>query len=98
MDKIMDKAKIEQQAKQIMDAFLNALGNGEHLPYEVGTERPAYMREYNIECKKENQRECKEEYPRESKDEEFDKEFSSRMLKNAPKTRENQIVAEKKKW
>lgn len=40
----MDKTKIEQQAKKIMDEFLAALEHGEHISHEVGSERKDNIR------------------------------------------------------
>ncbi|MBI4440663.1 hypothetical protein HY639_00705 [Candidatus Woesearchaeota archaeon] len=74
----MDKTKIEQQAKKIMDEFLLVLGKIDQLPYELGTERPSSMRKDGAT--------------------QTDNGFSSRMLENAPKIKDNCIVAEKKKW
>ncbi len=40
----------------------------------------------------------RKQFSRETEKSEYSKEFKERMLKNAPKTKDNQIVAEKKRW
>ncbi len=40
----------------------------------------------------------RKQFSRKSDKNEYGKEFKERMLKNAPKTKDNQIVAEKKRW
>lgn len=79
----MDKTKIEQQAKEIMDDFLEALGKIDDLPYEVGSERPSYMRDDITE---------------KGIGDFGTEDFAIRMLDNAPKKKDGYVVAEKKKW
>lgn len=74
----MDKNKIEEQAKKIMDDFLSSLKDVDHLKYEVGNDRDIFMR---------TDAGIKE-----------DQKFRERMLRNAPKTKDECIQAEKKKW
>lgn len=74
----LDKKKIEEQAKKIMDEFSKALDKLETIDTPVGFER--------------------EENIRESKAATADKAFKERMLKNAPKTKGDYVVAEKKHW
>ncbi len=74
----MEQAKIQEQAKRIMDSFVSALSKVGELKEDLGVKRKKNLREkVNIEV---------------------DKDFSERILKNAPKTKDRFILAEKKTW
>lgn len=73
----MNEAKVKDEAKRIMDAFLSELGETE-VKEEFGL-----VREENI-------RDAKAKSPEPG--------FKERMLKNAPKVKDDMIVAEKKTW
>lgn len=73
----MDRDKIRQQAKDIMDEFARAL-EGLELEEDLGIERSEQTRVPNAW--------------------EPDEEFRERFLKNAPKTKDGYLAAEKKKW
>lgn len=74
----MEPAKIQEQAKRIMDSFVSALSKVGELKEDLGVKRKKNLREkVNIEVYK---------------------DFSERILKNAPKTKDRFILAEKKTW
>ena len=75
----IDREKIKEQAKKIMDEFVSALEKAEQVKEEFGIIRKEIIRT-----------------PREDKYKGSD--FKQRILKNAPKVEDEQIVAEKKKW
>ena len=75
----MNKEEIREQAKKIMDEFLQALDGSPELEQEFGTKRNVSIRQ-----------DMNNRYPEDS--------FKDGMLKNAKKTDDDQIVAEKKKW
>jgi len=75
----IDRVKIKEQAKKIMDEFVSALEKAEEIKEEFGVRRKNVMR-----------------VP--GKDRYKGTDFKQRMLKNAPKVENDQIIAEKKKW
>lgn len=76
---MIDKTKIAEQAKKIMDNFMTALHGAKQKDIDFKVHR-----EKNI-------RDEKAKLP-------VNSDFSERMLKNAPQTKDNCILAEKKKW
>jgi len=76
---MVDKEKIKEQAKKLMDEFVSALEKAEEVKEDFGVKRKDVMRTP-------------------SKDKYKGTDFKERMLKNAPKVEDEQIVAEKKKW
>ena len=76
---MLDKNKITQQAKKIMDDFVAALDKAEHKNIDFKVHREKDMRDEKAKLL-------------------VNEDFSERMLKNAPQTKDNCILAEKKKW
>lgn len=76
---MVDKEKVKEQAKKLMDEFVSALENAEEIKEDFGVDRKDVMR-----------------VP--GKDKYKGSDFKERMLKNAPKVEDEQIVAERKKW
>jgi len=76
---MVDREKVKEQAKKLMDEFVSALEKAEEVKEEFGVKRKDVMR-----------------VP--GKDKYKNSDFKERMLKNAPKVEDGQIVAERKKW
>ncbi|MBS3139103.1 hypothetical protein J4207_05345 [Candidatus Woesearchaeota archaeon] len=76
---MLDKDKITQQAKKIMDNFMDALQKIEHKDIDFQVRREKNVRDDKATLN-------------------TNADFSERMLKNAPATKDNCILAEKKKW
>ena len=76
---MLDKQKITQQAKKIMDNFISALDKVDHKNPDFKIKRDSNIRNDNTHF-------------------ETNKDFSERMLKNAPEVKNDCIVAERKKW
>ncbi|MBW3011643.1 Asp-tRNA(Asn) amidotransferase GatCAB subunit C [Candidatus Woesearchaeota archaeon] len=76
---MVDREKIKEQAKKLMDEFVSALEKAEDIKEEFGVQRKDVMR-------------------KPGKDKYKTSDFGERMLNNAPKTEDRQLVMEKKKW
>lgn len=76
---MLDKTKITQQAKKIMDNFIGALNASEQKDVDFKVHREKNIRDEKVTLS-------------------VNSDFPERMLKNAPETKDNFILAEKKKW
>jgi Asp-tRNA(Asn)/Glu-tRNA(Gln) amidotransferase C subunit len=80
---MVNKEEIQKQAKKIMDDFVKELDKISQLK-EFGLERDEFSRKPSNTYFNNNSEE--------------NKDFKNRILKNAPKTKDGCIQAEKKHW
>jgi len=82
---VLDKKKIEKEAKQILDKFASALSKVDSEKIEFGVDREEFERKEGVGIKQ-------------SKDCYGENSFKKNFLKNAPEHDEDHIIVERGSW